>query len=204
MRTPTDQHQYNLQTQKPSSYDFSAGSDESAYERQQVELEEQLRKIQYLREQESQRQREEEEMIAKVEDVDLEINQLSQELQAALTSLDSELAANKNELGLLTHGRETLSVQLEKISAVNPKEWSRDSFNMELDRAYAAVSAVEQQMDSIEQDLQATRLGGEKLYKANVKGTARGADSAFMQGFVSNLPTAIAVLILAYIVYTKL
>ena len=205
MNPNNEPHQYHLKMQKTgSSFEFSEGSDESSYERKEIELQEQLKSIQLLREQEAVRQREEEAMISKAEEIDYEVNELSQELHNAISFMDNELASNKSELEVLTLGRQNLVSQLERLSQVNPKMWSREEFNMEVDRAYVSISATEKQIEAVEHSLEGTRMADEKVYQAKVKSTGKGVGSSFIQGLAYNIPVSIAILALAYVVYIKL
>jgi len=199
------QSQYNVNVQSPSQYQFSSGADEAQLEREEVELQRKLEGVRLHREQEAQRQREEQEMFAKVEEVGFEINELSKDLQNSIALIDQELTANRSELEVLTLGRQNLEAQYQSLTAVDPQNWTRETFNIELDKAYSSISSAEAQVDAVEQSFDGTRLGEEKSYYTNTKGSRGGAAlGSFVQGLAYNLPVSIAILVLAYVVYTKL
>ena len=134
--------------------------------------------------------------------------EMHEKLSTAVTAMDREIFATRQELDELEQARICFADHLEKINQLNPDGWNNESLRQDLTRAISVLDLAEdeyeQAVDHFASGRSASVFGGGKKPK-RINNSSSG-ENAFMttlyNGFAFNLPIVllgIAALILYHL-----
>lgn len=124
--------------------------------------------------------------------------ELTEKLSAAITLIDRELHALREETDQLEQCRVCFSDHLDKIQKHDPEKWTRDNLHEKLERATAVTDMAADEYDQAAAYFEGTRAGG--IFGRPAKGGRRKAKTQragsefveqFVNGFAFNLPIII-------------
>ncbi len=183
----------------PLSEDFTgklqeAQSQIEALQQQQAEVERQKRELQEINE-------------AKEDFLHGQV-ELHEKLSTAVTAMDREIFATRQELDELEQARICFADHLEKIDALNPDGWNNESLRQDLTRAISVLDLAEDEYEQAVAHFSGGRSasvfgGGSKPKRA---ASSSPVDSEFISmlrnGLAFNLPVIIlgAIALIVYLV----
>ncbi len=172
----------------PLAEDFTgmlqeAQSQIEALQQQQAEVERQKRELQEINE------AKEDFLLGQVE--------LHEKLSTAVTAMDREIFATRQELDELEQARICFADHLEKINALNPDGWNNESLRQDLTRAISVLDLAEDEYEQAVAHFSGGRSASVFGASSKPKRASSGnvADSEFLSmlrnGFAFNLPMII-------------
>jgi len=123
---------------------------------------------------------------------------LHEKLSTALTSIDREIFATKQELDELEQTRICFADHLEKINALNPEGWNNESLRQDLARAISVLDLAEDEYEQAVEHFSSGR--NSSIFGAGTSKPKRSVSSSnsesefvsmFRNGLAFNLPVII-------------
>jgi DNA repair exonuclease SbcCD ATPase subunit len=160
---------------------------------------EELERIQLQREDLERKKRELEELTARKRTFIGQQVEMGEKLSSALTAIDRELFALRQEAEDLEQCRVCFAAHLDKLQKLVPENWPRESLSDKLERATMALDIAIDEYDQAAAHFEGTRSGaifGRMSKDGNSRARARsGGGSEFMaqfkNGIAFNLPIVI-------------
>lgn len=129
---------------------------------------------------------------------------LSERYAAALTSLERELYLSKQEIDDLEQTRKSFLSHLQKIEALNPEAWPKESINSELQQALLTLDKAEEEYEQAVSYFTGTRKSS--VFGGPTSGTRSHFGSGdfrtmLRNGLAFNLPVIVlgSIALLAYL-----
>ena len=116
--------------------------------------------------------------------------ELSEKLSSAVTSIERELYAIRQETEDLEQCRVCFVSHLDKLEKVNPENWSRDNLSEKLDRAIMTVDIATDEYDQAAAHFEGSRCGA-IFGRASKRGRTRSGSGQGAE-FLSNLRNGLA------------
>jgi hypothetical protein len=169
---------------------------------------EELERIQLQREDLERKKRELEELTARKRAFIGQQVEVSEKLSAALTLIDRELFAIRQEAEDLEQCRVCFAAHLDKLQKLVPENWSRESLPDKLERATMALDIAIDEYDQAAVHFEGTRSGaifGRPSKGGHSRTRARAGNSEFVtqfkNGIAFNLPIVLlgSVALVAYL-----
>ena len=209
-KTTTHKQQLNVRsTQLEMNTRDSIGSSNPLAEDFTGKLQEAQSQIEQLQQQQAEveRQKQELEEINTAKDDFLRGQvDLHERLSTAVTAMDREIFATRQELDELEQARICFADHLEKINQLNPDGWNNESLRQDLTRAISVLDLAEdeyeQAVDHFQSGRSASVFGGGKKPK-RVSSNSSG-ENAFMATFYNGLAFNLPIVLLgagALVVY---
>ena len=184
----------------PLTEDFSGKLKEAQTQleelkQQQAEVERQRQELQELNESK------EEFILGQVE--------ISEKLTTAVTAMDREIFAAKQEIEELEQARICFADHLEKIDQLNPDGWNTESLQKDLTRAISVMDLAEDEFDQACEHFSGGRsasIFGEESVKPKRATASKSGDGEFLtmfrNGLAFNLPVVLlgALALLVYLI----
>ena len=162
-----------------------------------------LERIQVQREELEQKKRVLEELTARKRTFLSQQVELSEKLTAAVTQIERELYAIRQETEDLEQCRVCFVSHLDKLEKINPESWTRDNLSEKLDRSIMAVDIATDEYDQAAAHFEGSRSGA-IFGRASKRGRARSHSALgteFMlnlrNGLAFNLPLCVCVMVVA-------
>jgi len=182
----------SAQMEMPSGTSANRGDD---YDDKLKAAQEELERIHQQREELERKKRELEELTARKRTFIGQQVDLSEKLSSALTHIDRELFAIRQEAEDLEQCRVCFAAHLDKLQKIVPENWSRESLPDKLERATMALDIAADEFDQAAAHFEGTRSGA--IFGRPGKGgrsrgrSARGESEfsvQFKNGLAFNLP----------------
>lgn len=197
-------HQVNLRSTQMEMSSGSSRSDD--YDNKLKAAEAELARIQQQREEIERKKRELEELTARKRAFLTQQVELSEKLSNALTLIDRELYAIRNEADELEQCRVCFASHLDKIQKINPESWTRENLSDKLERATMTTDIAADEYDQAAAHFENGRSGA-IFGRASKRGRAMKNHSTEFQtnlknGLAFNLPVIVlgTIALLAYLV----
>ena len=132
--------------------------------------------------------------------------EINEKLNTAITAMDREIFATKQEVDELEQARICFADHLEKIDQLNPDLWSNESLRQDLGRALSVLDLAEDEYEQAVSHFSSGRsssvfgVGATKSRRSSVVVGESELMTHFRNGFAYNLPLVILGII-AMIVY---
>ncbi|QTN34245.1 hypothetical protein HZ994_18605 [Akkermansiaceae bacterium] len=149
-----------------------------------------LERIQLEREELERKKRELEELTARKREFLSQQVELTERLTSAITLIDRELVALREETSQLEQCRSCFAEHLDKIQKHDPEKWTRDNLHEKLDKATLVTDQAADEYDQAAAYFEGSRAGGifgRSSKGARRKAKAKGGESEFRSQFVSGL-----------------
>ncbi len=123
--------------------------------------------------------------------------ELHEKLSTAVTAMDREIFATRQELDELEQVRTSFADHLEKIDALNPDGWNNESLRQDLTRAISVLDLAEDEYEQAVAHFSGGRsasvFGGGSKPKRAASGSSEESEFLTMlrNGFAFNLPVVI-------------
>lgn len=194
----------STQMEMPSS--GLAGRTED-YDRKLKDAQEELERIQQQREELERKKQELEELTSRKRAFVSQQVELAERLTSALTLIDRELFAMREESQDLEQCRTCFAANLDKIQKFNPEGWNRESTPEKLERATITLDLAADEYDQAAAHFEGTRSGAifgraSKRGRSATRGAGAGEFmSNLRNGFAFNLPVVVlgAVALVVYL-----
>lgn len=115
---------------------------------------------------------------------------LHEKLSTAVTAMDREIFATKQELDELEQARICFADHLEKINALNPDGWNNESLRQDLARAISVLDLAEDEYEQAVAHFSGGRSAS--VFGGSAKSKRTGASSAGDSEFASMLRNGLA------------
>jgi DNA repair exonuclease SbcCD ATPase subunit len=176
------------------------------YDRKLKDAQEELERIQQQREELERKKQELEELTSRKRAFVSQQVELTERLTSALTLIDRELYALREESQDLEQCRACFAGHLDKIQKFNPENWNRENTTEKLERATITLDLAADEYDQAAAHFEGTRSGA-IFGRASKRGrsSARAGSGEFMSnfknGFAFNLPVVVlgAVALVVYL-----
>lgn len=173
------------------------------------EAQSQIEKLQQQQAEVERQKQELEEINAAKEDFLQGQVEMHEKLSTAVTAMDREIFATRQELDELEQTRICFADHLEKINQLNPDGWNNESLRQDLTRAISVLDLAEDEYEQAVAHFTGSRSasvfgGGSKPKR--VKATNSGNDeftSMLRNGFAFNLPIVIIAIVALVLYYLR-
>ena len=203
------QHINVRSTQMEMAHRGSAGSAAPLSEDFTGKLQEAQSQLEQLKQQQAEVERQKDELhelnVHKDEFLQGQI-EINEKLNTAITAMDREIFATKQEVDELEQARICFADHLEKIDQLNPDGWSNETLRQDLSRALSVLDLAEDEYEQAVSHFSSGRsssvfgVGGAKPRRSTMSGSEGELMTQFRNGFAYNLPLVLLGIV-AMIVY---
>lgn len=147
----------STQMEMPTRAAVAADDD---YDHKLKAAEQELERIQSEREELARKKQELEELTARKRSFLSQQSELFEKLTSAVTLINRELEAIRQDAEDLEQCRVCFAAHLDKIQKINPESWTRDNLSERLERANIVVEIATDEYDQAAAHFENTRCGG--------------------------------------------